>query len=76
MRMLRVVALILGLVIAAWGGVIAYRVLFLEPGTTAVVNTSTGSIREYPNILRAAPGLIMLGGGACIAFFASRRKPM
>jgi hypothetical protein len=74
--MLRVVALILGLVIAAWGGVIAYRAFFLEPSATAVINTSTGTIQEYPNMLRATLGLIMLIGGTCIAFFAARRKPM
>jgi hypothetical protein len=74
--MLRVVALILGLVIAAWGGVIAYRVLFLEPSATAVLNTSTGAISEYPNMLRVTLGLLMLVGGTCIAFFASRRRPM
>ena len=74
--MLRVVALILGLAIAAWGGVIAYRAFFLEPSATAVINTSTGAIREYPNMLRVMLGLLMLVGGTCIAFFASRRKPM
>ena len=74
--MLRLVALILGLAIAAWGGVIAYRALFLEPGATAVINTGTGAIREYPNMLRTTLGLLMLVGGTCIAFFASRRKPM
>ena len=71
---MRVVALILGLVIAAWGGVIAYRAFFLEPSATAVINTSTGAIHEYPNMLRATLGLIMLVGGICIAFFAARRK--
>jgi hypothetical protein len=74
--MLRVAALILGLVIAAWGGVIAYRAFFIEPSATAVVNTSTGVIHQYPNMPRVALGITMLVGGTCIAFFASRRKPM
>jgi hypothetical protein len=74
--MLKVVALILGLIIAAWGGVIAYRAFFLEPSATAVINTGTGAIREYPNMLRVTLGLLMLAGGTCIAFFAARRKPM
>ena len=73
---MKVAALILGLVIAAWGGVIAYRAFFLEPSATAVINTSTGTIREYPNMLRVAVGLLMLVGGTGIAFFAARRKPM
>jgi hypothetical protein len=74
--MLRVVALILGLVLAAWGGVVAYRAFFLEPSATAVINTTTGAIQEYPNMLHATLGLIMLVGGTGIAFFAARRKPM
>ena len=74
--MLRLIALILGLVVAAWGGVIAYRAFFLEPSATAVINTTTGAIYEYPDMLRATLGLIMLVGGICIAFFAARRKPM
>ena len=73
---MRIVALILGLAVAAWGGVLLYRALFLEPSMTAVVNTSTGAIYEYPNMLRVTLGLIMLVGGACVAFFAARRKPM
>lgn len=71
---MRIVALILGLMVAAWGGVIAYRAFFLETGVTAVINTSTGAVHEYPNLLRATGGLLMLVIGACIAFFAARRK--
>ncbi len=73
---MRIVALILGLAVAAWGGVLAYRAFFLEPSSTAIINTSTGALHEYPNLLRVTLGLIMLIGGACIAFFAARRKPM
>jgi hypothetical protein len=72
--MFRVVALILGLAIAAWGGVIAYRALFLEPATTIVITGE--SVRQYPDMLRAGLGLLMLAGGAGLAFFASRRRPM
>jgi hypothetical protein len=74
--MLRIVALTVGIVIAAWGGVIAYRAFFLEPSATAVLDTASGTVREYPNLLRATLGLVMLFGGACVAFFAARRKPM
>lgn len=73
--MLKIVALILGLLIAAWGGVIAYRALVLNPNPTAVINEGTGEIKELPNTLRAASGLVMLVGGAGIAFFSLRRKP-
>lgn len=74
--MFRVIALIVGLGLAAWGGVIAYRALFIDPSATAVINEGTGAIHQYPNILRAASGLIMLACGACAAFFALRRRPM
>jgi hypothetical protein len=74
--MFRLVALIVGLAIAAWGGVIIYRALFIDPSATAVINTGTGAVHEYPNLLRIASGLIMLICGACAAFFAARRKPM
>jgi hypothetical protein len=73
---MRIVALILGLAVAAWGGVLAYRAFFLEPSATAIINTSTGAMHEYPNMLRVTLGLMMLVGGACISFFAARRKPM
>jgi len=71
---MRLVALIIGLAIAAWGGVIAYRAFFLEPATTIVITGE--SVREYPDMMRAGLGLLMLVGGACLAFFASRRRPM
>jgi len=74
--MYRVIAFIVGLAIAVWGGVIAYRALFIDPSATAVINESTGAIHQYPNLLRVATGLIMLACGACAAFFALRRRPM
>ncbi|OLE54880.1 MAG: hypothetical protein AUG51_05940 [Acidobacteria bacterium 13_1_20CM_3_53_8] len=73
---MRIVALIIGLAVAAWGGVIVYRALFIEPSATAIINESTGAIHQYPNMLRVTSGLIMLLCGACAAFFAARRKPM
>ena len=73
---MRIVALILGMAVAAWGGVIAYRAFFIEPGAAVVIDTTSGSVSEYPNMLRASLGIIMLVGGACVAFFAARRKPM
>jgi hypothetical protein len=73
---MKIVALILGLAVAAWGGVIMYRALFLEPGATAIINTGTGAIHEYPNLSRVIAGLIMFVIGSCVAFYAARRKPM
>ena len=71
---MRLVALIIGLAVAAWGGVVAYRALFLDPATTVVITGE--SVREYPDMMRTAFGFLMLVGGASLAFFASRRKPM
>jgi hypothetical protein len=73
---MRLVALILGMVVAAWGGVIAYRAFFLEPDAAVVINTASGAVSEYLNLLRASLGILMLAGGAGAAFFAARRKPM
>lgn len=61
-----------GIVVAAIGGVIAYRAWFLEP-SAAVVITET-EVREIPNTLRVAGGLALLIIGAAVAFFAARRK--
>jgi hypothetical protein len=72
----KIIALILGIGISAWGGVIIYRALFLEPSTTAVIDSGSGTVHEYPDLLRVALGCIMLFGGAGIAFYAARRKPM
>ena len=72
--MFRVIGFILGLAVAAGGGVIAYRALFLEP-SAAIVVTNT-DIREVPNTLRVTGGMIMLVAGMALAFYAARRKPL
>ncbi len=71
---MRLVGIIIGLVVAAAGGVIAYRALFLEPATGVVITDE--SVREIPNTLRLASGIILLIIGAGLAFFAARRKSM
>jgi multidrug efflux pump subunit AcrA (membrane-fusion protein) len=68
----RIIATILGIVVAACGGVIAYRAIFLEP-TAAVVITET-EVRELPNTFRVAGGIALLAMGAIVAFFALRRR--
>ena len=64
--------IILGIVLAAIGGVVAYRALFLEP-SSAVVITNT-DVREIPNTARVVGGLLLLVFGAGLAFFAGRRR--
>jgi hypothetical protein len=66
--MLRAIAIIVGIVLAAVGGVIAYRAFFLEP--TAAVIVSEKGVRELPDTMKVVEGLVLLIGGAALAFFA------
>ncbi|HKS27849.1 MAG TPA: hypothetical protein VJS44_08525 [Pyrinomonadaceae bacterium] len=68
---MRLVALIFGILLAAAGGVIAYRALFIEP-SAAVVITST-DVREVQNWWKAALGIVMLLVGAGLAILSARR---
>jgi hypothetical protein len=68
---MRVILVIFGIVVAAVGGVIAYRALFLEP-SAAIVITNT-EIRELPNYTRVVGGIVLLIAGAAIAFFTATR---
>jgi hypothetical protein len=70
---LRVVGLILGIIIAAAGGVILYRALFVHPGDAFVV-TSTGNVKEVGNWWRAAGGGLMLLIGTGAAILSARRR--
>ena len=70
--MLRVITVIFGIVLAATGGVIAYRAFFLEP--TAAVIISEEGVRELPDYFRVFGGLALLLIGFVVAFFAARRK--
>ena len=69
---MRILGIILGIVIATIGGVIAYRSLFLEP-TAAVVITET-EVRELPNTVRVVGGIALLAVGSALAFLAARRR--
>ena len=70
---MRVAAFLLGVVLAAVGGVIAYRALFLAP-SAAVIITEAGRVREMPDLLRVGGGLALLVLGAAIAFFGALRR--
>lgn len=69
---MRIIALIFGLALAAAGGTILYRALFIEPGAGIVITDT--NIREVPDALRTGVGIVLLVGGACLAFLSARRK--
>ena len=69
---MRVFLIIFGVLLAAAGGVLAYRSYFLEP-SAAVVITDT-AVREVPNMTRVAGGLVLLASGAAVALFAALRR--
>ena len=70
--MLRPVMVIFGIVLAAVGGVIAYRAYFLEPSAAIVITNE--SVRELPDTFRVVSGLVLLVVGAAIAYTAALRK--
>ncbi len=72
---MRVAAFLIGVVLAAVGGAVAYRALFLDPSPAFIV-TDAGRVREMPDMLRVLGGLALLLLGAAIAFFGAlwRRK--
>ena len=72
MSLLRIIAIILGIVIAAIGGVVAYRAWFLEP-SSAVIITET-QIRQVPDTFRVVSGILLLALGTVIAFLAARKR--
>ena len=71
--MLRAFCIIFGIVLAAIGGVIAYRALFLEPASAVVI--SSRGVRELPDTFRLVEGIVLLIVGAAIAFIAALRRP-
>ena len=69
---MKIILVVVGILIAAFGGVMAYRAMFLEP-TAAVVITNT-EVREVPNTMRILGGAAMFVFGATLAFLAARRQ--
>jgi hypothetical protein len=59
-----------GILLAATGGVIAYRAAFVAPRTAVVISES--GVREMPDVWRIVLGLALLLAGACLAFYAAR----
>ena len=72
LQMVRILLIIFGIVIAAVGGVVAYRAYFLAPPEAIVISES--GVREVPDYFRIVGGLILFVVGAAIAFTAGTRK--
>lgn len=70
--MLRAIAIILGIVLAAAGGVIAYRAYFLEPAAAVII--SERGVQQLPDTYRMVEGIALLIVGAAMAFIAARRR--
>ncbi|HEU4597542.1 MAG TPA: hypothetical protein VFS10_20610 [Pyrinomonadaceae bacterium] len=69
---MRIALIIIGVTLAAVGGTLAYRSFFIEP--EAVIVISDAQVREVPNMMRVAGGLLLLLAGAAVAFFAALRR--
>ena len=69
---MRVLFAIVGIALAAVGGVVTYRAFFIEPDAAIVITHS--SVREVPNLLRGIGGIALLVAGAALAFFAALRR--
>jgi len=65
----RTIGVIFGITLAAIGGVVAYRALFLE-ATASYIVTNT-EVRNLPNTFRVAGGIALLITGAFLAFLSA-----
>ena len=69
---MKVVLLIVGIIVATAGGVIAYRALYVEPRSTVVISES--GIRELPDQARVIGGALLFVGGSALAIYAATRR--
>ena len=70
--MSKILFTILGIVIAAIGGVIAYRALYVEPSAAIVITEN--EVREVQNYGRVIGGSALLVVGAALAIFSATRR--
>jgi len=68
----RAFAFLVGVCVAAAGGAIVYRALFVEPHAAVVITDK--SVREVPDLWRVIGGLALLVAGAAAALFAALRR--
>jgi hypothetical protein len=72
LKFARAAVILLGVALAAAGGVVAYRAAFVEPRTAVVI--SEEGVRETPSTPRVVAGVALLLAGAGLAVFAARRR--
>ena len=70
---MKTLLLIVGIIAATAGGVIAYRALYVEPRSTVVISDS--GVRELPNQARVIGGVLLFVGGSALALYAATRRP-
>jgi hypothetical protein len=70
--LLKYLLTLIGIILAALGGVMVYRALYVEPSAGVVITNS--QIRELPNYSRIIVGAALLVGGAALGFFAATRR--
>lgn len=69
---MKALLLIVGIIVATAGGVIAYRALYVEPRYTVVISES--GIRELPDQARVIGGALLFVGGSALAIYAATRR--
>ena len=72
MRLARAAVILLGIALAAAGGVVAYRAAYVEPRTAVVI--SEEGVREVPDTARVGGGVALLFIGVGLAVYAARRR--
>jgi len=68
---MRVLVFFGGALVAAIGGVILYRTLFVEPPAGYIITET--HVRELPDTVKLIAGSFLLLAGALVAFFSLKR---
>ena len=69
---MKALLLIVGVLLATAGGVMAYRALYVEPRPTVVISDS--GIRRLPDRARVIGGTLLFVGGSALAIYAATRR--
>ena len=72
MRYARAAAVVIGIALAALGGVVAYRAASVEPRTA--VRISEDGVREVHNTPRIVGGILLFLLGVALPVYAARRR--